>query len=813
MTDRLPNTVNIIKKLTELLPSLSEAEAEAARYQIEQLKDSNPFLSGKETEPQSILECWETRGISRAKVIMQRITQDRRLLEGYNVILQDKATPEIEQIVDKIQRVLYFLEREILLIKRLLSDAFVTDKNYNPNLIGESSELMESFKIEKHSGKAHLSIVDISDRNPLHKGISIMIYTDDVLVGEIALREIQESKSISIDFKNIYRMEIVVKTEDDVIIGNIFFPIEDLADAEDIGVKNFYYSIIDKSTLSISFGKCILESNTIHRALENVLTKRVAEHLLRKIESISVYRCGVCGSNEETNDVELYYRCDMCKFTCHMKCTHLIFFVCNEFKKKKEIESEKKELEEKLQKIKQKRIRIISAAIAIKEKPKKLRHSSGKANKKKKNIKNHSTESEEEESTENSSMECSSSDEESEVCPTKRYSVEHSVQQEKMLGATWCCHCGERIGMLVMALVCSVCENTYHTSCRKMLFHSCGITLDLLIGLISYMPKRHKKKSEKISLDQFKFISPVCVEGFAKVYLCEWNGKPVGLKAIKKKTIIDKNCQDLVETQRTCLEIAKASKNPFLLHIKGYFQTKTYVFFITEFVPGGDLYFHLQNRTISADEIQMILAGLVLAIEWLHSENIIYRDLRLENVMFSENGYIKLTNLSLCSIGAHNGIAHTLCGSIPTIAPEMIDEHYTSAVDWWSLGVLAYQLILKSPPFSGTSIKKIKNAIQNEPPASIELISEPARSLIMGLLEKDPEKRLGTHSSTDIKNHEYFKNIDWEKMEKQELPVEWVPKLDNSMCSNFDSAVTSQDPELSPGEEVDSAMDMYFENF
>ncbi|KAI5160706.1 hypothetical protein NEAUS04_0760 [Nematocida ausubeli] len=807
MTDKLPNTVNVIKKLTDMLPTLSETEAEAARYQIEQLKNENPFLSGKETNPQSILESWEARDTSRAKIIARRIKQEKDLIEGYSILMQENSTAELLERVEKARRIIYFLEREMALIKRLLSDAFSTKKNCNPALIFNTEKKEDCEKV-KRSGRTHLSIVELLSKNPLYKDIVISIYADEIFIGQVAQNEIDESKPISIEFKNTYRLEFIIMTKDNVMVGDIFFPIQDLVDAEDIGVRNFYYNISDNSTLSISFGKCVLDSDGISRASNTIITKRSAEHLLRRIESTSLYRCGVCGNSDNNEDTEEYYRCDMCKFTCHMRCTHLIFFECNEFKKKKEIESEKAELEAQLEKMKQERLSIIIAAIDIREKPKETDTVASRVSKPKRKGANHDSSG-----GESNSSDLSSDAEKKNPVPTKRYSVEHSLAKDKMLGAVWCCHCGERIGMLAIALECTVCQNTYHTACRSMLFKSCGITLELLTGLIAYMPKLRKKKSSKISIEEFKFISLLHKEGDGKVYLCAWGHKTVCLKAVKKKTIIDHNYQNMMDTERTCLEIAKTSNNPFLLQLLGCFQTKTHIFFITEFVQGGDLYYHLQTRDISDKEVQMILAGLVIAIEWLHSENIIYRNLALENVMFAENGYIKLINMELCSIGAAKGIAHTLCGSIPAIAPEMIDEHYTKKVDWWSLGVLAYQLVLKTPPFTGSSVKQIKEAIQNDPPANIDQIEEPMRSFIAGLLEKNVEKRLGTESVEDIKNHVYFKDFDWEKMKKQKLPVCWTPQAGSNVYSNFDQKDIEKDPELSPAEEIDSTLDVYFQDF
>ncbi|KAH9386315.1 putative protein kinase C eta type [Nematocida major] len=804
MPDKQPNTVKIIKKLTEMLPRLSETEAEAARYQIEQLKNENPFMSGQEKSPGSVLECWEARDTSRAIALKKRLSLEKNLLEGYRVILQENTTDLLLERVDKAQRVIYFIEKEISQMKKLLADATLASKNTALSMLFYTEEAKQE-AAPKHSGHARLSIVGIDTKNPLHKDIAVHIYTDDICIGQIKASEVNEGKSVSIDFQNISRMEFLIKAKGDLVIGLVYFPVQDLVDAEDLGVRSFYYNIVDKSTLSISFGKCVLDSGGIQRSTKSISTKKSAEHLLRRLGSISMHRCGVCGDSKKELKESQFFRCDLCKFTCHTECAYLIFFECVEFKKKKEAEAEKMELEQRLNEMKRDRINIIIAAIDIREKP---REDEGIADRTLKKMHREGGGCRESGSSHGSESEDSS---EEPRAPTKRYSVEHALSKQKMLGVTWCCHCGDKIGMLAMALVCSTCQNTYHIECRGMLFKSCGISHELLEGLITCIPKHHKRaKHSKISIEEFEFVSLLCKGPLGKVYMCMWRDRAVALKVMKKKEIIVQNSMDLLDAEKTCLEIAKKSENPFIIKLEECFQTKTHLFFVTEFLPGGDLYFNLHCREMSSAEIRMVLAGIILGLEWLHGENIIYRDLRLENVLFDQTGYVKLGSFGLCSIGAQRGVAHTLCGAMTNIAPEVIDEHYTKTADWWSLGVLAYQLMLKTLPFSGSSIKQIKEAIQNDPPAELGKIEEPARSFIAGLLEKSPEKRLGSDSVGKIKSHPYFEGLDWEKMKALELPVEWRPSGEGR---NFEVAETDEDPSLSPAEEIDPTLDARFDDF
>lgn len=805
MEEKRLNTLNIIKKLRDLLPTLSETEAEAARYQIEQLKKENPFLSSKIKTPNNVMECWETRDINRAKILKSRLEKEKNLLEGYNIILQENTTDLLLERVHRSQKIVYFIEREITQIKRFLEDSCVKNSAYNPEIIF-SSKKAEKEVISKRSGKIHLSIVGILNENPLYTNIAIEIYTDGTYIGQIEAEKIQDSKSITIQFKDTYWLEFLIKSEDGVVAGLVFFPIEDVLDAQDAGEKKFYYTIVDHSALEISFGNCVFEKFGIQRSTTEIMTKEAFGHLLRKVEQILLYRCGVCGKGEDKNNEAIFYRCDWCKFTCHACCTNLIFFECTEFKKRKEAEKEKRELEIKMEELKKERLNIIIAGIDIREKPKDSDEMAGRVEKTSSSVAKIQCD-------EDSTSGNSSSEEDHSSKSVKRYNVDHTLTQEKILGVTWCCHCGDRIGMLSAALECTVCKNTYHLDCRSMIFKSCGINIDLLKGLVTYMPKKKHIKKSEISLSEFKFIYLLSSGEDGKIYLCSWRDRMVVLKAIQKKHIVNINHEELVDRERTGLEIAKTSENPFLVTMEGCFQTKTHVFFILEFLEGGDLYFHLYNRNMTQDEIKMILAGIVLGIEGLHSENIIHRGIRLENILFGKNGYVKISNMSICSIGANNGIARTFCGSFPVIAPEVMDEHYTKSVDWWGFGILAYQLMLKESPFPAGSIKQMKNSIKNDPPSDISRIKEPAKSFILGLLEKNPEKRLGTKSVKEIKDHPYFDNLDWDKMMKQELPVEWKPSDKEELCRNFDPEILVSNPTLSPSEEIDSSYNVYFQNF
>ncbi|KAI5181045.1 hypothetical protein NEOKW01_1286 [Nematocida sp. AWRm80] len=791
MQEKKSVTLNMIEKLTDILPTLSEAEAEAARYQIERLREENPFLTGTDTKPKTILECWEARDTSRAQVLKQKLAQEINLLRGYKVIMQAEETEEISKRVNYSQRKIYFIKTELERIKRYLNDASSQNKGTTQGSILETNIKRE---IEKRTGTVCMTVSGLENKNPLHKSPSLYIYIDEVSVMKIEGNEIGDNKNLSIAFTEAQSMELIIESEEGVIVGWIYFPIIDLIEAEDKGTKVFYYSISDKSTLSISFGKCSLKNKGIQRNRNTLITKRIAGHVMRKVEDMVFYHCGVCDNKRNSSASQTFYRCDWCKFTCHVKCVYKVFFLCVEYIKRKEEDDEKLRLQEKLAKMKQERLKMIIAAVDIREKPKDDMEFSDRVN----NLK--STAKPEQETTK--------------IHQTKTYNNPHTLEKKKALGMVWCNHCGERIGILTQLLRCSVCDNSFHLECKPMLFCSCGITEEQLEKLVAYVPIAEKKKETgEISLDEFKFISLIGRGTFGKVFLCEWKDKKVALKSIKKQTVIEKDSAEFIEIERKCLEIAKSSKNPFLMSMYGYFQTSTHLFFITEFASGGDLYFHLFNRSITPEEIRIILAEVILGLEYLHENNIIYRDMKLENIMISRTGHVKIVDFGLCSIGAKNGVAHTFCGTIGSIAPEVIEGVYTKQIDWWGLGVIAYELFLTTPPFPGDTDKMIKEAILDDEPKELGQIPEPAQSFVRGLLTKNPKERLGHKSINEIKSHIYFDGLSWENVKQLKIDPIWKPDEISDGKHNFDAAITSEPPQLSPANALSSSQEAYFQNF
>eukprot|EP00541_Cyclophora_tenuis_P019054 CAMPEP_0116579464 /NCGR_PEP_ID=MMETSP0397-20121206/22265_1 /TAXON_ID=216820 /ORGANISM="Cyclophora tenuis, Strain ECT3854" /LENGTH=275 /DNA_ID=CAMNT_0004108945 /DNA_START=101 /DNA_END=928 /DNA_ORIENTATION=+ len=238
--------------------------------------------------------------------------------------------------------------------------------------------------------------------------------------------------------------------------------------------------------------------------------------------------------------------------------------------------------------------------------------------------------------------------------------------------------------------------------------------------------------------------------------------------------------------------------------MKMAFQSKDKLYFVLDYCAGGELFFHL-GRLGKFPEYQsrFYAAEIILAISYVHSLDIIYRDLKPENVLLDARGHVRLTDFGLSKegISSSSSGANSFCGTPEYLAPEILNRQgHGRAVDWWSLGALLYEMLTGLPPFYCQDREKLFEKIRKSElhyPASL---TKPAKSLLRGLLTRDPNKRLGSgHTDAEeIKSHEFFSDIDWEKLAKGDITPPWKPQINGSSdTSQFDREFTSM-PIFSP---------------
>lgn len=275
----------------------------------------------------------------------------------------------------------------------------------------------------------------------------------------------------------------------------------------------------------------------------------------------------------------------------------------------------------------------------------------------------------------------------------------------------------------------------------------------------------------------------------------------VAIKSLSKLNMIHRNQALRVDTERICMERANS---PFIVKLYGAFKTESTLYLVQDYCEAGELYFHLERIGLFTNKVAMFYAAeCVLALEHLHSLGIAYRDLKPENIMLCADGHIKLVDFGLAKLGIFDCAsgARSLVGTTEYLSPEMISKRgHGFAVDWWSLGMVLYEMLSGLPPWYSEDKHEVVERITHQPLRFEGKMSNSARNLLAGLLVKNPYKRLGSkHGATDIKSHPYFDTIDWNLLATKQIKAPFIPKLKSSSDSKyFDHCFTS----LSVNEEV-----------
>mmetsp|Transcript_26895 Transcript_26895/g.39844 ORF Transcript_26895/g.39844 Transcript_26895/m.39844 type:complete len:570 (+) Transcript_26895:148-1857(+) len=307
-----------------------------------------------------------------------------------------------------------------------------------------------------------------------------------------------------------------------------------------------------------------------------------------------------------------------------------------------------------------------------------------------------------------------------------------------------------------------------------------------------------------INLEAFDIIRVVGKGSFGKVFLVREKETSTlyAMKVLKKDYIIRKNQVQHTKTERNVLGYVH---HPFIVGLNMAFQTADKLFFVLDYCAGGELFFHLGRMgRFPESQARFYTAQITLAIEYVHGLDIIYRDLKPENVLLDHHGNVRLTDFGLSKEGVSDDSsgANSFCGTPEYIAPEvLLRQGHGRAVDWWSTGALLYEMLSGLPPFYSRSrevmFEKIMKAELNFP----SFLSEAAKDLLRHLLVRDPKKRLGSGEADagEIKAHGFFYGLDWDRLYSGNISPPWQPKFSGSLdTSLFDQEFTSIEPVVSP---------------
>uniref|UniRef100_A0A8C9XED1 Protein kinase C n=1 Tax=Sander lucioperca TaxID=283035 RepID=A0A8C9XED1_SANLU len=422
--------------------------------------------------------------------------------------------------------------------------------------------------------------------------------------------------------------------------------------------------------------------------------------------------------------------------------------------------------------------------------------------------------------------------------------VPHKFNIHNYKSPTFCDHCGSLLwGIVRQGLHCKICKMNVHIRCRGNVAPNCGVNSVELANKLAEMglqagglSKRNSVVQRLSFTEQVKSVLILLKSGFNKtdlsgdlylsdaefgktceiyrtlcmlflqVMLTRLNGKDrvFAVKVLKKDIILQDDDVECTMTEKRVLSLAGC--HPYLTQLFCCFQTPDRLFFVMEFVNGGDLMFHIQkSRKFEEPRARFYTAEITSALMFLHSKGIIYRDLKLDNVLLDKDGHCKLADFGMCKEGIFEGVATgTFCGTPDYIAPEILQEMlYGPSVDWWALGVLLYEMLSGHAPFEAENEDDLFESILNEEIVYASWLSAEAVNILKAFLTKNPARRLGCVASeggeSAVTSHTFFTGIDWEKLNRREIEPPFKPRIKTPEdVNNFDPDFTQEEPTLTP---------------
>ncbi|XP_017045792.1 putative protein kinase C delta type homolog isoform X3 [Drosophila ficusphila] len=438
----------------------------------------------------------------------------------------------------------------------------------------------------------------------------------------------------------------------------------------------------------------------------------------------------------------------------------------------------------------------------------------------------------------------------------------HRFKPHTFMSPTFCDHCGSLMGgFFIQGLKCEECDVNCHKKCERLTANLCGVNQKLIVEALNHVKRgareardspstppslnpaykieaseEHDETSytysqfqksgrftapatviprfKNYSVDDFHFLAVLGKGSFGKVLLAELRDTTYyyAIKCLKKDVVLEDDDVDSTLIERKVL--ALGTKHPYLCHLFCTFQTESHLFFVMEYLNGGDLMFHIQESgRFSEERARFYGAEIISGLKFLHKKGIIYRDLKLDNVLLDYEGHVRIADFGMCKLQIYlDKTADSFCGTPDYMAPEIIKgEKYNQNVDWWSFGVLLYEMLIGQSPFSGCDEDELFWSICNEIPWFPVYISAEATGILKGLLEKDYTKRIGSQYSPagDIADHIFFRPIDWGLLEKRQIEPPFKPQVKHPLDTQyFDRVFTRERVRLTPiDKEILASMD------
>lgn len=327
-----------------------------------------------------------------------------------------------------------------------------------------------------------------------------------------------------------------------------------------------------------------------------------------------------------------------------------------------------------------------------------------------------------------------------------------------------------------------------------------------------------KEGHDKADPSQFELLRVLGEGSFGKVFLVrKILGKDAGtlyaMKVLKKATLKVKDRVRSTNERKILADVGHA----FIVRLHYAFQTPGKLYLILDFLRGGDLFTRLSKEVMFTEEdVKFYLAELALALNHLHTLGIIYRDLKPENILLDEHGHIALTDFGLSKQPLDGSKTYSFCGTVEYMAPEIVNRKgHDFAADWWSFGVLMYEMLTGNLPFHGQTRQETMNQILRSKLGMPENLSPEAQSLLRALFKRNPLNRLGAGAQgiLDIKAHCFFATIDWVRLERKLVRPPFIPAVSRDDAFYFDVEYTSKSPRDSPGGPISASAHEIFRGF
>ncbi|KAJ3415790.1 RAC-gamma serine/threonine-protein kinase [Chytridiales sp. JEL 0842] len=350
----------------------------------------------------------------------------------------------------------------------------------------------------------------------------------------------------------------------------------------------------------------------------------------------------------------------------------------------------------------------------------------------------------------------------------------------------------------------SIHSSIYPASIRSMVAPPTPISPPISPTLTEELEKDESSKGFTIS--DFEIHKVLGKGKYGKVVLCSQKstGKVYAIKIIQKNQDEQQDSDAILETR-----ILRTIRHPFIVSLHAAFQSPTRLYLVMDYVNGGELYFHVcQFGRFSEDRVRFYAAEILLALECLHGRGIIYRDLKLENILLTREGHVQVTDFGL-SRTEEMADNDKLVGTLEYLAPEVLEGYGTSYVsDWWALGVVIFEMLCAYHPFYSDDRDVLQLNILKSPIPFPAFLSPAAKSLVRKLMERNPNKRLGSKGGQEIRAHPFFEGLDFGKMVRLEVEPPFKPELsDDFDVRFFDEMFTDEPVNLTPSDSTEDFED------